>query len=42
VTAIDGFIVSNNVVPAHEAVIDTDFTNSDHNPVLLQFSLAAD
>lgn len=39
VTAIDGFIVSDNVIQVHEEIIDTDFTNSDHNPVLLQFSL---
>lgn len=40
VTAIDGFVVSNNVAVVHEEIIDTDFTNSDHNPVLMQFSLA--
>ncbi len=40
VTAIDGFIVSDNVIPAHEEIIDTDFEHSDHNPVLLLFSLS--
>jgi endonuclease/exonuclease/phosphatase family metal-dependent hydrolase len=39
VTAIDGFIISDNVTPVHEETINTDFMNSDHNPVLLQFSL---
>jgi endonuclease/exonuclease/phosphatase family metal-dependent hydrolase len=40
VTAIDGFVVSDNVIMLHEEIIDTDFMHSDHNPVLLQFSLS--
>lgn len=39
VTAIDGFIISDNITPVHEEIINTDFKNSDHNPVLLQFRL---
>ena len=35
---IDGFIVSDNVRASAEN-IDTDFSYSDHNPVLLTFSL---
>jgi endonuclease/exonuclease/phosphatase family metal-dependent hydrolase len=40
VTAIDGFIVSDNVTALHVEVLDTDFMYSDHNPVLLRFRLA--
>ena len=35
---LDGFLVSDNVKAAAEN-IDTDFAYSDHNPVLLRFSL---
>lgn len=35
---IDGFIVSDNIIASSEN-IDTTFENSDHNPVLLTFSL---
>ncbi len=39
VSAIDGFIVSDNITPVHEEYIDAGFTYTDHNPVLLQFTL---
>lgn len=39
VSAIDGFIVSDNVKPVHEAHINAEFMYTDHNPVLLQFTL---
>lgn len=35
---IDGFIVSNNIL-AKSKVINTDFIASDHQPVILEFSL---
>ncbi len=38
VTNVDGFLVSDNVTARTEN-IDTDFANSDHNPVRLTFSL---
>ena len=37
-TTVDGFVVSDNVT-AHALNIDTEFEYSDHNPVLLTFSL---
>lgn len=37
-TVVDGFLVSDNVHATAEN-IDTDFGNSDHNPVRLQFEL---
>jgi endonuclease/exonuclease/phosphatase family metal-dependent hydrolase len=39
VSAIDGFIVSDNVKVIREEVIDAGFAYSDHNPVLMQFEL---
>lgn len=36
---IDGFMVSDNVSVSDIAVIDTQFENSDHNPVTMHFSL---
>ncbi len=41
VSAIDGFIVSGNIMPIHEEYIDAGFTYTDHNPVLLQFVLSS-
>ncbi len=38
VTVVDGFLVSDNVEATAEN-IDTDFAYSDHNPVLLRFTL---
>ena len=38
VTVVDGFLVSANVEATAEN-IDTDFAYSDHNPVLLRFTL---
>ena len=38
---IDGFMVSDNVQVLACAVVDTGFAYSDHNPVTLQFLLAA-
>ncbi len=37
---IDGFIVSANVKPVSLKTLDEGFAASDHNPVLLEFSLA--
>lgn len=39
VITVDGFIVSDNVVPSHVDVVDTGFEYSDHNPVEMRFSL---
>lgn len=39
VSAIDGFIVSDNITPVYEEHLDTDFMYSDHNPVILKFKL---
>lgn len=36
---VDGFIVSDNVRAERSAVYDTAFANSDHQPVLLEFTL---
>lgn len=36
---IDGFLVTDNVKVNHSETIDLNFTHSDHNPVLLQFTL---
>lgn len=36
---IDGFIVTDNIKINHIETIDLNFANSDHNPVLLQFTL---
>ncbi|MBE5778293.1 MAG: endonuclease [Clostridiales bacterium] len=36
---IDGFIVTDNIKVNHIETIDLNFVNSDHNPVLLQFTL---
>lgn len=41
VVTVDGFIVSDNVNVLQSTVIDTGFAYSDHNPVRLTFSLAA-
>lgn len=38
-TTIDGFIVSKNVQVDSVKVIDTQFANSDHNPVRMEFTL---
>ena len=35
----DGFIVSDNVTVVSSAVIDTGFEFSDHNPVIMKFTL---
>jgi exonuclease III len=37
-TIIDGWVVSDNVT-AYASNIDTDYEASDHNPVLLTFTL---
>ena len=37
-TTVDGFMVSDNI-DAHATNIDTEFASSDHNPVLLRFTL---
>ncbi len=39
-TVVDGFIVSDNLIASAEN-LDTGFSFSDHNPVLLTFELAA-
>ena len=39
VVTLDGFIVSDNVVPSFVDVVDTGFAYSDHNPVEMRFSL---
>ncbi|GAA0178392.1 hypothetical protein SH2C18_14580 [Clostridium sediminicola] len=36
---IDGFLVSPNVAISQTKVIDLEFTNSDHNPVVMKFML---
>ena len=36
---VDGFIVSDNVIPTYMNVIDNQFLYSDHNPVELKFKL---
>ena len=36
---IDGFIVSPNISCSSVRVLDKDFENSDHNPVLMEFKL---
>ncbi|MBQ7682661.1 MAG: endonuclease/exonuclease/phosphatase family protein [Oscillibacter sp.] len=36
---LDGFIVSDNVQCAYTQVVDTGFLYSDHNPVILRFTL---
>ena len=36
---IDGFIVSDNIHVDELETLDLDFRNSDHNPVVLQFTL---
>ncbi len=36
---LDGFIVSDNVQCSYTQVVDTGFLYSDHNPVLLRFTL---
>ena len=40
VLTVDGFIVSNNVQVHSASVVDAGFTHSDHNPVVIEFSLA--
>ncbi len=37
---LDGFIVSPNVQCTYTQVVDTGFLYSDHNPVVLRFTLA--
>lgn len=39
VTAIDGFIVSDNVEVIDSGVMDTNFEFSDHNPIWMKFRL---
>ena len=39
VSAVDGFIVSDNIDVIHEEIINAGFTYTDHNPVLLEFAL---
>ncbi|MCR5090770.1 MAG: endonuclease [Oscillospiraceae bacterium] len=39
---IDGFIVSPNVTVENVRSVDLGFENSDHNPVMLRFSLPSD
>ncbi|HFI0668367.1 TPA: endonuclease/exonuclease/phosphatase family protein [Streptococcus suis] len=36
---IDGFIISNNVTVHHIQTLSNNFASSDHNPVVMQFSL---
>ena len=36
---VDGFIISDNVIPTYMNVIDNQFLYSDHNPVELKFRL---
>lgn len=38
-TVIDGFVVSDNVTVNFEHTVDTQYAYSDHNPVILSFSL---
>lgn len=40
VVTVDGFIVSDNIEVKESKVIDPQFAYSDHNPVLLDFSLS--
>ncbi len=40
-TIVDGFIVSDNIT-ASSQIIDTEYLYSDHNPVLMKFSLKKD
>lgn len=42
VATVDGFIVSDNVEVVDCRVIDDDFLCSDHNPVVLKFTLLAE
>jgi endonuclease/exonuclease/phosphatase family metal-dependent hydrolase len=39
VLTVDGFIVSDNVSVLKSSVIDAQFENSDHNPVVMEFEL---
>lgn len=39
VLTVDGFLVTDNIAVTEVSVQDLAFQNSDHNPVLLQFSL---
>ncbi len=39
VTMVDGFIVSDNINFEMFSTIDSQFANSDHNPVIMKFSL---
>ena len=39
VLTVDGFLVSDNVTAESAAVIDTGFAWSDHNPVVMTFTL---
>lgn len=39
VSIVDGFLVSDNVKVKQVAVIDNGFTNSDHNPITMDFTL---
>ena len=39
---VDGFLVSDNVTVLDADVIETDYLNSDHNPVYLDFILNAE
>ncbi len=38
-TVIDGFIVSSNITVEYEHTVDTQYAYSDHNPVVMGFSL---
>lgn len=38
-TVIDGFIVSDNIQIEYERTVDTEYAYSDHNPVIMSFSL---
>ena len=40
-TVIDGFIVSDNITVELEQTVDTQYAYSDHNPVMMTFSLNA-
>ena len=39
VLTVDGFLVSKNVTVENAAVVDTGFQWSDHNPVIMTFTL---
>ena len=39
VTLVDGFIVSDNIDVLNNTVVDLQFMNSDHNPVVMKFKL---